>query len=110
MKVRFLKGLMVLIIFSCGVNADEKSPELSLQDLRPLIGIWRGTGEEHAIGKPVGSDVGNEKTTFVSVYGLDEATCKLSQLLVEATAALEPLGSNAKPLNDIARFIINRNH
>ena len=45
MKARFLKGLMVLIIFSCGVNADEKSPELSLQDLRPLIGFWRGTGE-----------------------------------------------------------------
>ncbi|MCH8257013.1 MAG: polyprenyl synthetase family protein, partial [Proteobacteria bacterium] len=27
------------------------------------------TGDERAIGKPVGSDVGNEKTTFVSLYG-----------------------------------------
>ena len=68
------------------------------------------TGDEHAIGKPVGSDVGKEKTTFVSVYGLEEATCKLNELLIEATAALKPLGSNAKPLNDMARLIINRNH
>ncbi len=68
------------------------------------------TGDEHAIGKPVGSDVGNEKTTFVSVYGIEEATCKLNQLLIEATAALEPLGSTAKPLIDLARFIIDRNH
>ncbi|MCH7744080.1 MAG: polyprenyl synthetase family protein [Proteobacteria bacterium] len=68
------------------------------------------TGDERAIGKPVGSDVGNEKTTFVSVYGLDEATCKLDQLLGEATAALVPLGRHAAPLNELARFIINRDH
>ena len=68
------------------------------------------TGDEHTIGKPVGSDVGNEKTTFVSMYGLDEATCKLNQLLSDATAALQPLGSKAEPLNDMARFIITRDH
>jgi|TARA_B100001964_G_scaffold228606_1_gene279947 geranylgeranyl pyrophosphate synthase len=68
------------------------------------------TGEEQTIGKPVSSDIGNEKTTFVSVHGLEEATCKLKQRLVEAKAALEPLGNRAEPLNEMADFIISRNH
>lgn len=67
------------------------------------------TGDEQTIGKPIGSDAGNEKSTFVSVHGLEEATCKLNQRLVEAKAALEPLGSRAKPLHKIADFIIRRN-
>jgi geranylgeranyl diphosphate synthase, type II len=68
------------------------------------------TGEEHTMGKRVGSDMDNEKTTFVSVYGVDEANCKLNQLLDEATTALEPLGPGAQPLHDMASFIISRNH
>jgi len=67
-------------------------------------------GDEQTIGKPVGSDMSNEKSTFVSVYGLDEASRRLDQLLVDALAALAPLGPTARPLGDIARFIVIRSH
>ena len=67
-------------------------------------------GDEQTIGKPVGSDRSNEKSTFVSVYGLDEASRRLDQLLADALAALTPLGSSATPLGDMARFIVIRSH
>lgn len=67
-------------------------------------------GDEQTIGKPVGSDMSNEKSTFVSVYGLDEASRRLDLLLVDALAALTPLGPSARPLGDIARFIVIRSH
>jgi geranylgeranyl pyrophosphate synthase len=67
-------------------------------------------GDEQTIGKPVGSDMSNEKSTFVSVYGLDEASRRLDQLLADALAALTPLGPSAMPLGDMARFIVIRSH
>lgn len=68
------------------------------------------TGDEQTIGKPVGSDVTNEKSTFVSVYGLDEAHRKLDQLLKEALDSLAMLGPGARHLRDMARFIVFRSH
>ena len=67
-------------------------------------------GDEQTIGKPVGSDKSNKKLTFVSVYGLDEASRRLDQLLADALAALKPLGPNATPLGELARFIVIRSH
>ncbi len=68
------------------------------------------TGDEQAIGKPVGSDKVNKKSTFVSVYGLDEASRKLDQLLEVALDSLEGLGPNAELLRDVARFVVIRSH
>jgi geranylgeranyl diphosphate synthase type II len=67
-------------------------------------------GDEQIIGKPVGSDISNEKSTFVSVYGLDEASRRLDQLLADALIALTPLGPSAMPLRDMAQFIVIRSH
>ncbi len=68
------------------------------------------TGSEAEIGKPVGSDELNRKTTFVSVFGLEQAAQKLNVLLNEAETALVPLGDNARDLRALARFVIQRNH
>ncbi len=67
-------------------------------------------GDEQTIGKPVGSDISNEKSTFVSVYGLEEASKKLDHLLDDALCALAPLGAKARPLAEMARFIVIRSH
>lgn len=68
------------------------------------------TGDEQTIGKPVGSDKANKKSTFASVYGLDEAARKLSQLLEVALNSLECFGPNAELLRDVARFVVIRSH
>ena len=68
------------------------------------------TGDEQAIGKPLGSDLANQKSTFVSVYGIDEAASKLDHLLDHAIESIESFGEKAKPLKDMALFIINRSY
>jgi len=68
------------------------------------------TGVASSIGKPVGSDIENDKSTFVSLYGLEGAKEKLDLLLQEADSILLPLGEKAQPLQKIAQFVANRTH
>ncbi len=68
------------------------------------------TGDASSIGKPVGSDVENNKSTFVSAYGLAGAKDKLNRLSQEAESVLLPLGEKAEPLREMARFIASRTH
>ena len=50
-------------------------------------------GDEATLGKPVGSDQANEKTTFVSLLGIDECRALVEKLTEEAVAALAPFGA-----------------
>ncbi len=60
------------------------------------------------LGKPVGSDEKNHKSTYVSLYGL-EAAHELAQKTVdEALACLESFGDNAEPLREITKMMTNR--
>ena len=45
-------------------------------------------GNEQMLGKPIGSDMDNEKTTFVSLKGLDGCAALVERLTQEAKAAL----------------------
>ena len=67
------------------------------------------TGEEHVIGKPVGSDEERDKATYPKLYGLEESR-RLAHLEVEgALTALSGFGDSAEPLRAIARYIVERN-
>lgn len=46
------------------------------------------TGDEATLGKPIGSDADNEKTTFVTLRGLDGCAALMDQLTGEAVGAL----------------------
>ena len=60
------------------------------------------------IGKPVGSDVGNEKATYPKFFGLDESRNMARAESAKAIAALDGFGEQADPLRGIARFIVER--
>ncbi len=47
------------------------------------------TGDQQELGKAIGSDAANEKTTFVSVYGLEACRGMVRDLTVQALAAAE---------------------
>jgi geranylgeranyl diphosphate synthase type II len=47
------------------------------------------TGDQALLGKAVGSDEANEKTTFVSVYGLEACRGMVRDLTFQALAAAE---------------------
>lgn len=49
------------------------------------------TGDETKLGKPVGSDKKNEKTTFVTLHGIEAAKEKVKELSAEALQLAEKL-------------------
>ncbi|UJS26911.1 polyprenyl synthetase family protein [Macrococcoides canis] len=66
-------------------------------------------GSFEEIGKPVGSDIANDKSTYVSILGLEQSKA----LLKEKFNHTEKLVQTLSPINDgllqLIRFIIERN-
>lgn len=67
------------------------------------------TSSTETLGKPVGSDAENDKTTFVTLYGLDGAQEMAKQHNDSALAALSPLGEKADFLRNLAQNLLVRN-
>ena len=61
-----------------------------------------------ALGKPAGQDAARGKGSFVTLMGLEAARAAATGLIDDATAALAPWGTAASPLQQIARFAIER--
>ncbi len=66
------------------------------------------TGDEAAIGKPVGSDERNHKSTYVTLTSLDEAKRLAREAVDRAHQALAPLGKQAAFLDELAEYLITR--
>ena len=62
------------------------------------------------MGKTLGKDALQDKLTFVSLYGLDQAKKIAQDLISQAKEAISHFGDKAKNLCDLADFIIARNH
>ena len=67
-------------------------------------------GDSATVGKTLGKDKTETKSTFVSVLGLDAARQKAEDLGVEAQQALTIFGDKANALKEAARFILERNY
>lgn len=65
-------------------------------------------GDAAVIGKPVGSDERNEKSTYVTLTSLDEARNLARQTVDEALAALALFGNEAEFLREIVRRLMAR--
>ncbi len=68
------------------------------------------TGTQEELGKAPGADLLNDKSTYISLLGMDASTKKLNQLTSEAIELLDPFGAKATPLIDLAQYIQTRNH
>ncbi|MFC7368894.1 MULTISPECIES: (2E,6E)-farnesyl diphosphate synthase [Vreelandella] len=68
------------------------------------------TGDTATLGKISGADAARFKPTYPSLLGLSGAQRKANTLIEEAIAALAPLGEQAAPLADLARYMIERDH
>jgi geranylgeranyl diphosphate synthase type II len=67
-------------------------------------------GDTLTLGKPVQSDLRQQKSTYPSLLGLEGAKAELKARTSEAHAALEILAERAAFLHDLADFIAERNH
>lgn len=67
-------------------------------------------GDQQLVGKTLKKDSSQNKFTFVSVYGLNQAKEYAAKLIEEAVELLDPFGSKATDLINLAHFIIERKY
>lgn len=111
-------GALVEAAFLAGAylaGADEAVCE-KLQKAGSLVGfafqiqddILDVTSSLEELGKPVFSDEKNNKTTYVSLYGLDKAKADVDNLSKEAVMLIKSIGEN-EYLEKLVLELINRN-
>lgn len=66
------------------------------------------TADTETLGKDSGSDIANDKTTYVSLLGLEEAQQRVYDLHNAAVAALDGMRCQSEPLRWLADYVINR--
>lgn len=66
------------------------------------------TSTDEVLGKPVGSDRDNKKSTVVSILGVEHSKQLVQQYTTRAIAALNKIGGNTKPLSYIALDLAKR--
>ena len=108
-----------LIVAACllGVVAaggDEKAMEtaynysknigLAFQIVDDILDV---TGEKEVLGKPVGSDAGNGKTTFVTVYGIEKSREMAKEYTDNAKEAVAGVANNQN-LCQLADYLFSR--
>lgn len=67
-------------------------------------------GETTVLGKKINSDVENNKTTYVSVYGLESCKSICSSLTEECIELLKGLNSNTSHLQDLTNYLLMREY
>ena len=66
-------------------------------------------GDQAQLGKPVGSDNNNNKSTFITLYGLEESKQIAAQLTEEANVKLkDAFGDKSDMLIEYTSYLLNR--
>ena len=68
------------------------------------------TSDTKTLGKPQGSDVAANKTTYPALLGLEQTKQKAQMLVSDALAALDELPYQTDTLRQLAQYIIQRDH
>ncbi|WP_047514870.1 polyprenyl synthetase family protein [Methylophilus sp. Q8] len=70
--------------------------------------ILDATADTQTLGKTAGKDALQEKSTYVSLLGLEEAKALVNTLYAQTLQLLASFGPQADPLRGIAKFICER--
>ena len=66
------------------------------------------TGDEKELGKPIGSDADSNKSTYVTILGINKSKEYAEALTKKAISGLDIFGEKADFLTDLALSLINR--
>ena len=115
---RHKTGALIVAAAELGCIASDAKPEVRDALTRYAAGIGlvfqivddildvTATTEE--LGKPAGSDEANDKTTFVTLYGLGGAEELAKQNNQDSLQALDPLGADGWFLQELAQQLLQR--
>lgn len=78
---------------------------ISFQIMDDILDI---TSTDEELGKPVGSDLENNKTTYVSLFGIEKCRQMVDELTDEAIKALNSFDDDSTALKNIALSLANR--
>ncbi|CEN79888.1 polyprenyl synthetase family protein [Paraclostridium sordellii] len=84
-----------------------KNIGLSFQIVDDILDI---VGDEAKLGKNVGSDIDNEKSTYPSLIGLEKSKDVANQLIKEAKASINKISKDNAFLNGLAEYIVDREY
>lgn len=84
-----------------------KNIGLSFQIVDDILDI---VGDEAKLGKNVGSDIDNEKSTYPSLIGLEKSKEVANQLIKEAKASINQISKDNAFLNGLAEYIVDREY
>lgn len=82
-----------------------KNIGLSFQIVDDILDI---TGDQEKLGKPIGSDIENHKSTYPSLLGLEKSREIARQLIEEGKSSIDGLSSEIDFLNQLGDYIISR--
>ena len=68
------------------------------------------TGTSEELGKTAGKDLEQEKSTYVTLLGLEKATTILDELIDKAFDNLNALGEKNAPLLNLTAYVVKRNY
>lgn len=80
---------------------------LAFQIMDDILDI---TSDETTLGKPVGSDEKNDKSTIVKFYGLEKAKELVNEYTEKAIDALDDIDGDTTVLKDFALYMANRTY
>ena len=117
LKTGALLQASVLMAAECSIKTTCSDKE-NLTDFARFIGLAYQVRDdiidiissEKELGKPKGSDIAANKSTYPALLGLQGAQEKAQYLYQQALQALETLPYNNQALSDFATFIIRRTH
>lgn len=84
-----------------------KNIGLSFQIVDDILDI---VGDESKLGKNVGSDIENNKSTYPSLLGLEKSKEIANKLIEEAKDSIKKLSGDTEFLNGLAEYIIAREY
>ena len=67
-------------------------------------------GDTQILGKPQGSDISNNKSTYPAILGLKGAKQKAQDLTEQAIEQLSNVNANTDMLAKLAKYIVERDH
>jgi geranylgeranyl diphosphate synthase type II len=68
------------------------------------------TSTQEKLGKKIGSDIANDKVTYLSFASIEQSRKDVEKFTQEAIKSLEIFGHRANYLIDLARYLTNRDH